>query len=166
MTMKKMPATIRGAAASMKAKAMKYARPPKNVPYVPTHQVVDDRYKADKRNQQWCMNLPRLAKMTEKQTVAHLRAIKILPTWQRCPHCKKGLLTDLTVKKGRGCVQRCRAKACNSDFGAARGFSKNIAKRLQGSDSRLSCCMRLDCSGDVHTYFHAVPMQCVANLAK
>ena len=96
------------------SKAMrKYIKPPRDVPYVPAGQKVDVRYQAQLRNQKWCTNLAKLVKMTDRQTIDHLRAVNILPTWTECPLCGIGKLSSLRFVSGRGWVQRCGHQKCH-----------------------------------------------------
>ena len=80
-------------------------KPPKNVPYVPPNQVKDSKTAARQARQMWCASVSSLARMTECQTITHLRGIKLLPPEKRtCPFCAKGRLGKLTKIAGRGMV--------------------------------------------------------------
>ena len=95
-------------------KPMKYIKPPKHVPYVPPKQQVDDKKaRPTKRDQHWITILPKLAKMTERHKIGHLRKVKWLPTRSTCPRCNEGKLSKLRNYVGRVWCRRCGNKACN-----------------------------------------------------
>ena len=88
-------------------------RPPRDsVSYVPQEQMTDSKQLAELRVQAWCASLLTLMQLTELALIRHLLKIGMLQNFSRCPHCKCGKLSPLRKDKGRGYVQRCRAKAC------------------------------------------------------
>ena len=88
-------------------------RVPKEVRYVPTEQNVDTKSRGC-RSQHWCMSLTRLAQMTERQTIEHLRGIGLLKNFEGvCPLCGSASLKPLRRVENRGWVHRCNAKCCH-----------------------------------------------------
>ena len=124
---------------------------PSSVPYVPEDQLMDSKYAAELRCQQWSMSLVELVGLSDVALIRHLQKMKILQKLRWCPHCKRGRLWPLKQHAGRGPAYRCRARGCQKFVLPHAGCSWGSAHvPLRTQAMVLFCCIARVDMGKIH----------------